>query len=158
MRQAVPGHGRGQCCGRAWGSPAGLRDPRVPHSRPVAGSRDRSLEAPSSLLSLELPSGPQHRPSQSGRQPGAGGRGACLQGVWGGSAGIRRPVGGRGRAGGGSVGSPSRGGPGSQRQVKVEAAAAAAGRGKGGRGAAGPGWRRRGRWRVEGGLIPIPRR
>ena len=157
MRQAEPGHGWRQCCGRAWGSPAGLRDPRVPHSHPVAGSRGRSLEAPISLFSLELPSGPQHSPSQSGRQPGAGGRGACLQGVWGGSAGIRRPVGGRGRAGGGSVGSLSRGGPGSQRQVKVEVAAAAAGRGKGGRGAAGPGWRRRGRGGGGAGLIPIPR-
>lgn len=43
-------------------------------------------------------------------------------------------MGGRGRAGGGSVGSLSRGWPGSQRQVKVEAAAAAAGRGRGRRG------------------------
>lgn len=82
------------------------------------------------------------------RQAGWGGvrGGACLLGVWGGSAGSRRPVGGLGRAGGGSVGSPSPGGPDSQRQVKVEAAAAAAGRGRGRRGAAGPGGRQVGGW------------
>lgn len=100
-----------------------------------------SAEAPSSLFPLEYPWGPQHSPSLSGAQPGAG--------FTGGLGRIRRELSARGRAGAGRgrvCGEPEPGGPGSQRQVKVEAAAAAAGRGRGGRGAAGPGWRQPGAW------------